>query len=129
MSFDSHSLERLRELGRRLPKQIATPANQISPSKKDETKQHPIETEEDPNRLFKELINASKDGEIPKHLIDRLREVENQRYSKLKINEDKHQIETRPKTKSNKVSREIRNEQKEGEELYVQFKSLLLEED
>jgi len=76
MSFDSHSLERLHQLGRQLPKPLDVPNPSIDSSKKSIGKKHPIETEDDPNNLFKELINASIDGKVPKHLINRLKETE-----------------------------------------------------
>ena len=40
---------------------------------------HPLETTQDPEKLFAELINASLDGHVPQHLLERLRGLEQQR--------------------------------------------------
>ena len=37
---------------------------------------HPLETTQDPEKLFAELINASLDGHVPQHLLERLRSLE-----------------------------------------------------
>ena len=77
MSFDSHSLERLRELGRKLPNSLPVPNTKSSKTTKDtKGNLHPIETEQDPKKLFGELIKASPDGKVPAHLIDRLKKTE-----------------------------------------------------
>jgi hypothetical protein len=78
MSFDPRSLERLRELGRRLPQPL--PAPDPPPAKaKAELKRHKVETEENPEQLFRELMQASPDGSVPEHLLDRLRQLEGER--------------------------------------------------
>ena len=75
MSFDPRSLERLRELGRSLPQPL--PAPEAPPAKvKAEPKRHKVETEENPEQLFRELMQASPDGSVPEHLLDRLRQLE-----------------------------------------------------
>ena len=60
MSFDPHSLERLRELGRQLPKKLDNP-NKTHNTNKQITNNlndsHPIETEKNPQILFQELID------------------------------------------------------------------------
>ncbi|MEB3259941.1 MAG: hypothetical protein VKP63_04850 [Cyanobacteriota bacterium] len=105
MTFDAHSKERLEALGRTLPKTLplpvpeapatgATPAtpwaaNQRSGGNaappggarltKPEAQRHALERERDPAKLFRALITASADGNVPPHLLDRLREIEGAR--------------------------------------------------
>ena len=54
MTFDSHSLERLKELGRKLPKELSKPqSNELNNKKKEKNqKLHPVETETNPEQLF-----------------------------------------------------------------------------
>lgn len=75
MSFDPHSLERLRELGRQLPQTLPPPE---APAKATpaEPRLHAVETEQDPSQLFRELMQASNDGTVPPHLLERLRSLE-----------------------------------------------------
>ena len=74
MSFDPRSLERLRELGRQLPKPVAEPAKPITP--KARQVRHKVETEENPEALFRELMQVSEDGTAPEHLLARLKQLE-----------------------------------------------------
>ena len=78
MSFDPRSLERLRQLGRSLPQPL--PAPQAPPARaRAEPRRHKVETEENPEQLFRELMQASPDGSVPEHLLDRLRQLETER--------------------------------------------------
>ncbi len=126
MSFDSHSLERLRELGRKLPKPLPETNNISKSSKKTKSNLHPIETEEKPEKLFEELIKASPDGEIPPHLIERLKEVESLEHKKsitTKIDtSSKQKQESKPNYKKDFKAIE------QKDDLYIPFKQLLLEE-
>jgi hypothetical protein len=80
MSFDPRSLERLRELGRRLPQPLPAPVPPPAKAKaKAELKRHKVETEDNPEQLFRELMQASPDGSVPEHLLDRLRQLESER--------------------------------------------------
>ena len=86
-------------------------------------KLHPIEIEEDPIKLFQELIKASSNGEVPEHLIKRLKELENKQKMKGS-NLDQNNING---FNSSSLSK---NKQSSTEsELYTSFKMLLLEED
>ncbi len=76
MSFDARSLERLQALGRQLPKPLPRPEPAQGTPARPQEKQHAIEREEDPDQLFRELMQASPDGTVPPHLLDRLRELE-----------------------------------------------------
>ncbi|WP_320674449.1 hypothetical protein [Prochlorococcus sp. MIT 1341] len=140
MSLDSHSLQKLRELGRQLPKPLPKPDEVKKSTNKKNQYKHPVETEKNPEKLFKELIKISPDGSIPSHLINRLKEVEsdysnhNQDNKHLqKITSDNSQKVRRINFISNKNSlskSNINSQQKKDEEkLYVNFKQLLLEED
>lgn len=80
MSFDARSLERLQALGRQLPQPLPRP-EPAAPSSRPEPKLHAIEREQDPDQLFRELMQASADGTVPPHLLDRLRLLEQERAS------------------------------------------------
>lgn len=85
MSFDPRSRERLEALGRQLPRKLPAP-EPARPAEADLTpaaseRLHPVETEQDPERLFRELMNVSPDGTVPPHLMDRLRQLETQRQA------------------------------------------------
>tara|TARA_B100000965_G_scaffold11687_1_gene8941 strand:+ start:2338 stop:2703 length:366 start_codon:yes stop_codon:yes gene_type:complete len=119
MTFDSHSLERLKELGRKLPKEIskAETNEEKSPKLTKKPKLHPVETETNPEQLFRELIKISPDGNVPPHLLERLKKIESEIV--------KIPSETDPLIDEN--SREFPI--KESENLYIQFKQFLLEDD
>ncbi len=76
MSFDAHSLERLRQLGRSLPKALPVPEPPAARSPRADQPRHRLETETNPETLFAELMQASADGTVPPHLLDRLRSLE-----------------------------------------------------
>ncbi len=128
MSFDSHSLERLRELGRKLPSSLPLP--NIKSSKKNKqikAKLHPIETEQDPKKLFGELINASPDGNIPAHLLERLRQTEALSLEQKVLEENFPQVDSNeiPVRSNNSIT----NARSPQNELYLSFERLLQEED
>jgi hypothetical protein len=80
MSFDARSRERLEALGRTLPQKLPLPPKPASPPpagrKADTAPRHRVEIEENPDDLFRALMEASADGSVPPHLLDRLRELE-----------------------------------------------------
>tara|TARA_Y100001968_G_C19118104_1_gene600602 strand:- start:110 stop:475 length:366 start_codon:yes stop_codon:yes gene_type:complete len=119
MTFDSHSLNRLKELGRKLPKEISKPktleTNILKRTKKQ--KLHPVEIEDNPEKLFRELMEISPDGNIPLHLINRLKELESNIINN-DINEEHD---------NNDYSEE--NTSNISQNLYTQFKQLLLEDE
>ena len=119
MTFDSHSLERLKELGRKLPKEISKPESIESKNSKETKKQklHPVEIETNPEQLFRELMEISPDGNVPSHLLERLK--------KLESNTFKTSSNTNPVINEN--SQELSNN--ESLNLYTQFKQFLLEDD
>ncbi len=119
MTFDSHSLERLKELGRKLPKEISKPkSNRLKNlNQANQHKLHPVEVETNPEKLFRELMEISPDGHVPPHLLERLKKLESN-YLKFSSSTDS----------SNSInSKDLTNE--ESLNLYTQFQQFLLEDD
>ena len=128
MSFDSHSLERLRELGRKLPNSLPTPnAKPLKESQIPKAKLHPIETEQDPKKLFGELIKASPDGKVPAHLLDRLKKTESLHLEKNPLKGNLSKLDTNESPMQSNNSRKKLNIP--TDDLYISFERLLLEED
>tara|TARA_Y100001968_G_scaffold110290_1_gene99838 strand:+ start:13962 stop:14336 length:375 start_codon:yes stop_codon:yes gene_type:complete len=123
MSLDPESIDRLRKLGRELPTEL--PKQKIISKKNTNTKLHPIEIEEDPNQLFHELIKASNDGNVPSHLLKRLKELEEKNGNNTKGNNNEMQS-TKPSNKS--ISKNSKPNNK-NDALYTLFTQLLLEEE
>tara|TARA_B100000700_G_scaffold299628_1_gene366889 strand:+ start:427 stop:792 length:366 start_codon:yes stop_codon:yes gene_type:complete len=119
MTFDSHSLERLKELGRKLPKVISN-SQPIESKKSKATKKqklHRVEIENNPDQLFRELMEISPDGNVPTHLLERLKELESKSI----------QITTNKTSTTNESPQEL--SVNESLKLYTQFKQLLLEDE
>jgi hypothetical protein len=79
MGLDARSRERLEQLGRQLPQPLPQPepgAPTPKASSERAGRSHRLETETDPQALFRELMQASPDGTVPPHLLQRLRELE-----------------------------------------------------
>ena len=119
MTFDSHSLERLKELGRKLPKEISKSEHNQSRNQKEikKKKLHPVEVETNPEQLFRELMEISQDGNVPPHLLERLKEIESINAKTVyttdeNINKDYHYSTI-----------------EDSYNLYTQFKQFLLEDD
>ena len=152
MSFDARSLERLQQLGRTLPKPLPKPQADSSQANPTSGKRHRVETETDPQALFGELIKASEDGTIPPHLLDRLRQAEQEQERKRQAaqRQDLETLQARVKDGARPNSSARRdglgrdglgrdglrpNQQRrkpgndEEQELYVAFQQLLLEGD
>ena len=138
MSFDPKSLNRLKELGRELPKTLPSPNYKANKNPSKDTKSHSQPSNEDnPQSLFYELINASDEkGRIPDHLIHRLKNSEEAISQGTSINLEREQdsgnnnkhidlINHYPKT--NKKS--TKGVSSEEDILYASFSRLLLEED
>ena len=119
MTFDNRSLERLKELGRKLPKEISKPQSNELKSQEETKKQklHPVEIETNPEQLFRELMEISPDGNVPHHLLERLKQLESNN-AKSSTNTDKV---------INKNLQELSIN--ESLNLYTQFKQFLLEDD
>ena len=113
MTFDSHSLERLKELGRKLPKEISKPQSIELKNQK----LHPVEIETNPEQLFRELMEISPDGNVPPHLLERLKKLESKNV-KISSNADLNNSEN---------SKDLSIE--DSINLYTQFQQFLLEDD
>ena len=74
--MDEASRKTLEALGRTLPKPLPLP--RPAAKRKGADPRHPIETSQDPRQLFHELMGASPDGTVPPHLLQRLRDLEQQ---------------------------------------------------
>ena len=119
MTFDSHSLERLKQLGRKLPKEISkTESNELKSQKEAKNqKLHPVEIETNPEQLFRELMEISPDGNVPPHLLERLKNLESKNLN-ISAYEDQD---------INKNSKDLSSE--DSLNLYTQFQQFLLEDD
>ena len=119
MTFDSHSIERLKKLGRKLPKEISKPQSNELKNSKEAKKQklHPVEIENNPEQLFRELMEISPDGNVPPHLLERLKQLES---NNLKISSNSN-------PQINENSKDIFAE--DSLNLYTQFQQFLLEDD
>ena len=131
MSFDARSLERLQQLGRSLPQPLPKPEPSPETALPASQKRHRVETETDPQALFRELMQVSPDGSVPPHLLDRLRQAEAD-LQRQRQAEQRQAIQ--PQTGG--ASHELRpNRQRrpatnsEELELYTAFQQLLLEDD
>ena len=142
MSFDPRSLERLRELGRQLPQKLPDPAesstNSPHTSPKASPKRHRVETEQDPDALFRELMTVSEDGTVPEHLMARLKQLEARRQppasNPLESPISSSELPPPPsgssgKGKTTRPRRPSVTPGSEEESLYVAFGQLLLEDD
>ncbi len=141
MSLDKKNLERLKQLGQQLPQSLITSEETTKGKRKTKnSQQHPVETEENPEKLFKELINISPDGIVPPHLIARLKEIEakSSQHSKQKksLNDIDNEVNayhsnfSKPQNKTTKASskKNIPLPKTMAAE-YIDFQKLLLEDE
>ena len=128
MTFDPRSLEHLQELSRQLPQKLPKPSASNNKEHQISSKLHPIDTEENPQALFKELMNASPDGNVPSHLITRLKEVEAKQLNQSNNHYLNERTSTVPKTTKTTDSRGSKKETTE-EFLYASFERFLLEDE
>ena len=140
MSFDPRSLDRLRELGRQLPKPLPEPDVPVTP--KARQVRHKVETEQNPEKLFRELMQVSEDGTVPEHLMARLKMLEVERSFSAKaavVDASKLDSQLPPppvtqggKGKSTRPNRPDVAPGSEEESLYIAFGQMfheMLEED
>jgi len=147
MSFDPRSLERLKELGRQLPQSL--PAAEATPTTSSPAKErrHKVETEQNPQALFHELMQVSPDGTVPEHLMARLKQAEQraeaERRQKNQPPSSDHQgsgqahrgtatvsaAQRSGKGKNTRPQRQRVSPGSEEESLYVAFGQLLLEDE
>jgi hypothetical protein len=127
MSFDARSRERLQALGRSLPKPLPKPVPPQQSQTKATDKRHRVELEQNPEALFRELMQVSPDGTVPPHLMERLRELESRRQSATpapSIAASPSKLRGR-----NTAGRADRRTAAEYGDLYTAFQQLLLEDE
>ena len=127
MSFDARSRERLQALGRSLPKPLPKPVPPQQSQTKATDKRHRVELEQNPEALFRELMQVSPDGTVPPHLMERLRELESRRQSATpapSIAASPSKLRGR-----NTAGRADRRTTAEYGDLYTAFQQLLLEDE
>ena len=126
MNFHKKDIERLRSLRRELPQKI--PQNPVNNSQNERiqngNKNKEPKVEKTPEDLFRELIEISPDGNIPKHLILELKKAE----EKTSRQEIKDAITL---TENNKSDNQYQSRDKavKDQTLYSSFERLLLEEE
>ncbi|MFM1811402.1 MAG: hypothetical protein RLZZ336_340 [Cyanobacteriota bacterium] len=129
MAWDARSRERLEQLGRQLPQPLPQPeagATRAKAASGGVGKSHRVETETDPKALFRELMQASPDGHVPPHLLQRLRELE---HAPPEIS---HPSPSTPSTKaaiSAKTGMARMAQSRQQDPLYVSFEQMLLEDE
>ena len=119
MSFDAHSRERLEALGRTLPQPLPQPQPAAGSSPRATEKRHRVEVEENPEALFRELMQVSPDGSVPPHLLDRLKQLEARRQPAAQV----------PAQPSPGRGGPRRGPGPDHDDLYTAFQQLLLEDE
>jgi len=123
MSLDPRSRERLEALGRQLPQPLPAPQPKPSPN----AARHPVETEQNPERLFRELMAASPDGSVPPHLLERLKQLEAKGLAPgqppVSASQPSSPLVRRPSSARRKP------EPQDDQQLYATFAQLLLEQE
>ena len=124
MSFDSRSLDRLRQLNQKISLNNPLAKNSEITSSKKTNKLHKVETEEDPQKLFHSLMDISPDGNVPPHLVSRLKETESNQltsHNHTEVN-DINEFSNIKSSKQESMAKQESN-------LYASFRNLLLEEE
>ncbi len=142
MAFDARSRERLEQLGRQLPQPLPQPdagSTRAGSSKGQGGRSHRLETETDPQALFRELMQASPDGTVPPHLLQRLRDVEQQKpplngqgpFATTASASAPASSKTAPKRVSSPSTRDRDRARpsRDQDPLYVSFEQMLLEDE
>ena len=130
MSFDAHSLERLRQLGRTLPQPLPPPEPaSADPGPGPVERRHRVETETDPEVLFRELMQVSPDGNVPPHLLDRLRQLESRRRPDQQVPSSPSTAGATGQRPSGPSRRPAEPSRREEQDLYTAFQQLLLEDE
>ncbi|MCP9902933.1 hypothetical protein KBY72_04725 [Cyanobium sp. BA5m-21] len=129
MSFDARSRERLQALGRSLPQPLPKPEPPQQSQTKASDRRHKVELEQNPEALFKELMQVSPDGTVPPHLMERLRELESRRQSATPAPAPSIAASPTKLRGRNTAGRADRRTAAEFGDLYTAFQQLLLEDD
>ena len=131
MSFDARSLERLQQLGRSLPQPLPRPTPKATEAVQPSERRHPVEIEENPEALFRELMKISPDGSVPPHLLERLRQLEQSR--RIAAAESRGTAQPRSSAAQRPSGAAIRArtaaQNPHENNLYVTYQQLLLEDE
>lgn len=129
MSFDARSRERLQALGRSLPQPLPKPEPPQQSQTKASYRRHKVELEQNPEALFRELMQVSPDGTVPPHLMERLRELESRRQSATPAPAPSIAASPTKLRGRNTAGRADRRTAAEFGDLYTAFQQLLLEDE
>ena len=129
MSFDARSRERLQALGRSLPQPLPKPEPPQQSQTKATDKRHRVELEQNPEALFRELMQVSPDGKVPPHLMERLRELESRRQSATPAPAPSIAPSPTKLRGRNTAGRADRRTAAQYGDLYTAFQQLLLEDE
>ena len=129
MSFDARSRERLQALGRSLPQPLPKPEPPQQSQTKASDRRHKVELEQNPEALFRELMQVSPDGTVPPHLMERLRELESRRQSVTPAPAPSIAASPTKLRGRNTAGRADRRTAAEYGDLYTAFQQLLLEDE
>ena len=129
MSFDARSRERLQALGRSLPQPLPKPEQLQQSQIKASDRRHKVELEQNPEALFRELMQVSPDGTVPPHLMERLRELESRRQSATPAPAASIAASPTKLRGRNTAGRPDRRTAAEFGDLYTAFQQLLLEDE
>ena len=129
MSFDARSRERLQALGRSLPQPLPKPEPPQQSQTKASDRRHKVELEQNPEALFRELMQVSPDGTVPPHLMERLRELESRRQSATPAPAPSIAASLSKLRGRNTAGRADRRTAAEFGDLYTAFQQLLLEDE
>jgi hypothetical protein len=131
MSFDARSLERLQQLGRSLPQPLPKPTPKASPDAPPGQRLHPVETEQNPEALFRELMTVSPDGSVPPHLLERLRDLEASRRDAAAASRNAAKPRSSGAKPPSPAAIRARSgaQNPDADNLYVAFQQLLLEDE
>jgi hypothetical protein len=128
MSFDARSRERLEALGRTLPQRLPAPEPKAA-AQQPSNARHPVETERNPEQLFRELMSASRDGTVPPHLMDRLRELEQPERPPVPDGMVAATAASAPKAGKATTAAKAPRRNDNDASLYTEFQQLLLEDE
>jgi hypothetical protein len=129
MSFDARSRERLQALGRSLPQPLPKPEQPQQSQTKASDRRHKVELEQNPEALFRELMQVSPDGTVPPHLMERLRELESRRQSATPAPAPSIAPSPTKLRGRNTAGRADRRTAAQYGDLYTAFQQLLLEDE
>ena len=127
MALSARDRQRLQQLAHQLPPESAAqPATpQPGAPRPATTLSQRIERETDPQALFEALMQASPDGQVPPHWLERLRELEQQRQQR----QDAEPAQGTQPRRGRQQGKPLRQPAPADQQLYTAFEQLLLEDE